>query len=152
MAHGIWIHGYPLDGTPRNPQSKGCVVLTNEELKNLDKTILPKESLIIIHEGNFKKASNEEIATILSSLFEWRNAWKYSKIDKYLNFYSDDFLRYDGTKKRRFSKIKRQIFARKEKKEILFKNINISPYPNLQNRRIFRVSFYEDYRTKHHKI
>ncbi len=73
-------------------------------------------------------------------------------IDTYLSFYADNFKRYDGLKKRNFSKMKKTIFARRQKKEIIFKNINISPYPDESGKRLFKVAFYEIYKSKSYKF
>jgi len=147
-GHGIWIHGSPLDGSDRNPMSKGCIVLDNDTIGLLDKNIKYKKSIILVSEDGMKKIKKSEISTILSELFRWKNAWKNSDIETYLNFYDDNFKRYDGMKKRSFSYMKKTIFARKQKKEIIFKDINISPYPNENGKRLFKITFYEKYKSK----
>ncbi len=151
-GHGIWIHGSPLDGSARNSQSKGCIVLSNERLKKLDSLIEPKKSVLIITEGKLPTTKIDEISKILDSLYRWRYAWKISDIDGYLKFYSPKFIRFDGKRIKSFSRMKRAIFAKKEKKEIIFKNINISPYPNLEGKKLFKISFYEKYKTKRYKF
>ena len=151
-GHGIWIHGSPLDGSARNAQSKGCIVLSNERLKKLDSLIEPKKSILIITEGKLPKTRKEDISVILSSLYRWRYAWKRSDIEGYLKFYSSKFIRFDGKRIKSFSRMKRAIFAKKEKKEIIFKDINISPYPNLEGKKLFKVSFYEKYKTKRYRF
>jgi len=151
-GHGIWIHGSPLDGSDRDPMSKGCIVLDNDTIELLDKNVKYKNSLILVSEDGMPKVDKSEISTILSNLFMWKNAWKSSDIERYLSFYSDDFKRYDGMKKRNFSRMKKTIFSRKQKKEIIFKNINISPYPNESGRRLFKVGFYEIYKSKSYKF
>lgn len=150
-GHGIWIHGYPLDHEKRPPVTKGCMVLKNPQLLDLNKTIDPNDCFVLIHEHNLKSVSKDNIATILSFLYKWRDAWKKNDIDRYLSFYAKDFKRYNGEKLPAFSSEKRKIFARKEKKEIYFKYINILPYPNLQNKPIYKIYFYEMYKTKYYK-
>ena len=151
-GHGIWIHGSPLDGTKRDPMSKGCIVLDNDTIELLDKNLKHKNSVIIVSENGMKKVEKSEISTILAGLFKWKDAWKKSDINRYLSFYDNDFKRYDGLKKKNFSRMKKTIFARKQKKEIVFKNINISPYPNEQGKRLFKVAFYEIYKSKSYKF
>lgn len=56
------------------------------------------------------------------------------------------FLRFDRMGYEKFAQNKRRIFAKNERKEIIFSKINISPYPNNQNQNLFRISFYEDYK------
>jgi len=151
-GHGIWIHGSPLDGSDRNPMSKGCIVLDNDTINLLDKNIKYKNSLILVSEDGVKEVEKSEISTILSELFRWKNAWRKSDIDSYLSFYDEKFKRYDGIKKKNFSRMKKMIFSRKQKKKIVFKNINISPYPNESGRKLFKVAFYEIYKSKHYKF
>jgi len=151
-GHGIWIHGSPLNGSARNPVSKGCIVLNNDNIKFLDKNIKSKKSIIIVGEDSIKKVDKSEISTIIAELFRWKSAWKKSDLNTYLSFYDKSFKRYDGMKKRNFSRMKKTIFNRKQKKDIIFKNINISPYPNEENRRLFKVAFYEIYKSKRYKF
>jgi len=147
-GYGIWIHGSPLDGSARDPMSKGCIVLDNDTIELLDKNLKYKNSVIIVSENGMKSVEKSEISTILSGLFRWKSAWKTSDINTYLSFYRKDFKRHDGLKKRKFSRMKKKIFAKKQKKKIVFKNINISPYPNGNGEKLFKIAFYEIYNTK----
>ena len=151
-GHGIWIHGSPLDGSDRDPMSKGCIVLDNDTIELLDKNLKYKNSVIIVSENGIKKVELSEISTILAELFRWKSAWRESDLRTYLSFYDDNFIRYDGLKKRNFARMKKTIFARKQKKEITFKNINISPYPNQSDKRLFKVAFYEIYKSENYKF
>lgn len=151
-GHGIWIHGSPLDGTPRDAMSKGCIVLDNDTITLLDKNINSKKSITIVSENGMKKVTKSEISLILSNLFKWKESWKNSDVKKYLSFYSDDFKRFDGMKKRNFSIMKKTIFSRKQSKNIKFNNINISPYPNIENKKLFKVAFYEIYKSKRYSF
>ena len=58
-----------------------------------------------------------------------------------------DFRKADGKSYARFSAMKKVVFARKEKKTIIFKNISIVPVPNSKDKRIFKVSFFENYKS-----
>jgi len=151
-GHGIWIHGSPLDGSSRNSMSKGCIVLDNDTIELLDKNIKYKNSIILVSEDGMEKVEKADISTILAELFRWKSAWLESDVGTYLSFYADDFKRYDGMKKRNFSRMKKTIFARKQKKEIIFKNINISPYPNQSGKKLFKIAFYEIYKSKRYKF
>ncbi len=149
-GHGIWIHGYPLDHEKRPPVTKGCMVLKNEQLLDLNRTIDPQNSFVIIYENSLKPVKKETIAKILTFLYQWKDAWKRSDIKKYLSFYDKDFKRYDGKNLKYFSNYKKIVFSRKEKKKIIFKNIFILPYPNLKNEQIYEIFFYEKYKSKHY--
>ena len=151
-GHGIWIHGYPLDHEKRPPVTKGCMVLKNDQLLDLNSTIDPKNSFVIIHEDNLKPVSKDTVANILSFIYKWKNAWQSNDINKYLSFYSKDFKRYNGQNLSSFSSEKRRIFSRNDKKDIIFKYISILPYPNLKNEPIYKLFFYEIYKTKYYNF
>ena len=91
--------------------------------------------------------SRESIAAILSEVYKWQHAWKVNDINAYLNFYSNEFKRADGSGKAAFSNTKKQIFSRKEQKTILFENLSVAPYPMMDDRKVFRVSFYQTYKS-----
>lgn len=151
-GYGIWIHGSPLDGSNRDPMSKGCVVLTNADIKLIDKKISPKKAIAILGEGEIEQVSKDDLSILLSELFVWQEAWRENQIEKYLGFYAADFNRFDGKGKEQFSRFKKSIFSRGEKKKIIFNNINIAPYPNEENKKLFKIAFDEIYETKNHKF
>ncbi len=149
-GHGIWIHGYPMDHESRPDTTKGCLVLKNNQLEDFSKTIVPPKTYIIISEKKLKKVKKRDIAKILSFLYKWRETWAKSNIDKYLSFYSKNFKRFDGEDFNSFANMKKEIFSRKGKKIIIFKNINIIPYPNIKNEKLFRIDFHEIYKAKNY--
>lgn len=150
---GIWIHGFPLNGTREDEiKTKGCVAMENDVLANYDKTIDHKKSLAIIFENEKYKTNAEQIGAIFAELFAWKKAWSENDIDKYLSFYDKDFKRYDGVGLDSFSSSKKSIFAKKEQKRISFSNFSITPYPNSKDKSTFRVVFYEDYSAPNYKF
>ena len=143
-GHGIWIHGMPLNGDREN-FTQGCLAVDNERLKHLDSNINFKKTVLITSKDELKKATKEDIALVLSSIYKWKDAWKYSKINEYLSFYSKDFKRPDGSDFTIFSNQKKQIFAKNEDKTINLFNIDISPYPNSLNKTMYRILMDEEY-------
>lgn len=146
-GHGIWIHGMPLN-EKREEFTKGCIALDNDKLEIIDESIAYDKSILLISDEHLKKTTKEEISTILAAIYKWRDAWKRSDIDEYLNFYSDSFRRHDGMSLENFAKYKERIFNKKEEKKIEFSNINIAPYPNSLNKQMYKVIMDEDYKTK----
>ena len=144
---GIWIHGKPLDGKDREDLSKGCVVMDNDDIKALDSEINDKSTITIIGEHKVHKVTKENVATILSEVYKWRHAWKVNDVNAYLNFYSDEFKRADGSNKKAFTATKKSIFARKESKTILFEDVSVAPYPMMDDRKVFRVSYNQTYKS-----
>ena len=150
---GIWIHGYPLDGQRTDElKTKGCVAMQNDTLMKFDDVVDHKKTLAFIYEDKRPEASAKDIAVIISGLLGWKKTWSESDIGNYLKFYDKNFERYDGMSLEKFKSMKRAIFSKKEKKRISFSNFLITPYPNLKNDRLFRVSFYEDYVSDTHKF
>ncbi|EPF8126066.1 L,D-transpeptidase family protein [Campylobacter coli] len=151
---GIWIHGYPLDGTRLDEfKTRGCIALFNENLEEFAKVVQDKKVFAMTEEKEKVRAKKEDIAALLADLFAWKLAWTNSDINTYLNFYDEkQFKRFDKMKFEQFASMKKSIFSRKEDKKIKFSDINISPYPNVENETMYRISFYEDYYTKNYQF
>lgn len=147
---GIWVHGLPIN-QKRDDFTRGCIAIDNPSIECLDNNIDISKTILIINPSSTKsKISKDTLSTILANLYEWRYAWKYSDIIKYLTFYSDDFKKTDGMNFERFKTNKEFLFQRKEDKIIIFNNINILKYPNTDN--IYQISFDEYYKTKYFKF
>lgn len=143
-GYGIWLHGMPTDGN-RTPSTRGCVVVNNNYLQNLDKKITYQKTVLIIDDKPLPKTSKEDIALILSSMFQWKKAWEKNDLKGYLNFYDDNFKRFDGMGKAAFSAYKGRIFGKNESKKIVFREFEVTPNPTSRNEKIFKVKFYEEY-------
>lgn len=143
-GYGIWIHGMPLNGK-REKFTQGCLAMDNDKLKLLDKNIDYKKTVLLISNDEFQKASKDDIALILASIYKWKDAWKYSNIEEYLSFYSKDFKRKDRSDFRTFETQKRQVFTKKENKIINLYNFDISPYPSSSNKKIYKAVMDEEY-------
>ncbi|EIZ3764772.1 murein L,D-transpeptidase, partial [Campylobacter coli] len=139
---GIWIHGYPLDGTRLDEfKTRGCIALFNENLEEFAKVVQDKKVFAMTEEKEKVRAKKEDIAALLADLFAWKLAWTDSDINTYLNFYDEkQFKRFDKMKFEQFASMKKSIFSRKEDKKIKFSDINISPYPNVENETMYRIS------------
>ena len=148
---GIWIHGLPND-EQRDEFTKGCIALDNQKIKKLDKTINIDNSVLVISEHKFENASKEDISIILSDIYKWKYAWSNSDISSYISFYDDKFTKSDGQGLDSFKKYKSRLFERKEEKQIQFSNINIIPYPNSKNKKLYKVVMDEYYKTNSYKF
>ncbi len=148
-GHGIWIHGLPLD-QKRDSFTKGCIAIDNNDLEAIDNSInLPTTLLLIYETKKLQKDNSSSLIKLLAWLYKWRNAWKYNDIDTYLSFYAKDFKRFDGKNYTSFARYKKRIFAKKEKKSILFNDINVIPYPNHPG--TFQITFFEKYKSDNYK-
>lgn len=150
-GHGIWIHGLP-EKEERDDFTQGCIALDNTKIKKLDNSINIENSVLVISENELQKVSKEDISIIMTAIFQWKDAWKYNDLEKYLSFYAKDFRRSNGQDLEKFSIFKKKIFDRQQKKTILFSDINVIPYPNDQKKKIFKVTMKELYKTKTYKF
>ncbi len=150
-GHGIWIHGMPLD-SDREEYTKGCIALDNPQLEQLDKSINFDKSVLLISQNDIQSVSKDELSLIFSFIFNWKDAWKKSDIDTYLSYYSQDFRKSNGANINDFKKYKKRIFSKKEDKTIKFSNINIMPYPNSINKKMYKIEMDQLYRTKRYKF
>ncbi|EDF5142662.1 L,D-transpeptidase family protein [Campylobacter jejuni] len=151
---GIWIHGYPLDGSRLDEfKTRGCIALFNNNLEKFAQVVQDKKVFVMTEEKEKIRAKKDQIASLLAGLFTWKLAWTNSDTNTYLSFYDEqEFKRFDKMKFEQFASMKKSIFSRKEDKKIKFSDINISPYPNLENETMYRISFYEDYYTKNYQF
>ena len=150
-GHGIWIHGLPLN-QERDDFTQGCIALDNTKIKALDNQITIKNSILVISEEKLETVSKNDISLVLSSVYKWRDAWIESDITNYLSFYDKEFKKSNGQTYTKFANYKKRVFNKKEKKIIEFFNINIIPYPNDKNKKLFKIVMDEKYKTKNYKF
>ncbi|MDR2033619.1 MAG: L,D-transpeptidase family protein [Helicobacteraceae bacterium] len=149
-GHGIWLHGFPLNGSRQNPNTKGCVAIDNEALSSLETQVDHKKIALLINENGVLEARKEDIALVLATIYKWRWTWKNNDLEGYLALYAKDFRRSDGISRLDFDKIKRLIFGKGETKRIEFSDIEVVPYPNSLNELIYKASFWQDYKARTH--
>nr|WP_139885713.1 dihydrodipicolinate synthase family protein [Campylobacter jejuni] len=144
----------PLDGSRLDEfKTRGCIALFNNNLEKFAKVVQDKKVFVMTEEKEKIRAKKDQIASLLADLFTWKLAWTNSDTNAYLSFYDEqEFKRFDKMKFEQFASMKKSIFSRKEDKKIKFSDINISPYPNLENETMYRISFYEDYYTKNYRF
>jgi murein L,D-transpeptidase YafK len=91
-GYGIWIHGTNEVLKPRD--TNGCIVFTNEDIRDLAGYINKKHTPVIItQEIRFveKEQLFRERTQIRSLIEDWTHAWKGGHIDRYMFFYAKDF-------------------------------------------------------------
>ncbi|AJC92910.1 peptidoglycan LD-carboxypeptidase [Campylobacter subantarcticus LMG 24377] len=151
---GIWIHGYPLDGTRLDTyKTRGCIAVQNDLLEDFNKLVADRKSYAMTEEKAKVRTNYDEIAILLANLFAWKDSWQKSDIKKYLSFYDQKIFKHKNKfNYEQFARNKERIFAKNEEKSIKFSDLSISPYPNDRNEKIFRIGFYEDYRSTNFKF
>lgn len=144
-GYGIWIHGMPLNGNRDELNTKGCIAIENDVITKYDKQIKYSDTLLITYENHFIPATKDEIASILAGLFAWKEAWQKGDFQAYISYYNLGFRKSNGVKYEKYKAYKQRIFAKKEIKQINLSKIDISPYPNEEGKKLFRVSFNQEY-------
>ncbi len=144
---GIWLHSTNdparLD---KGLDSRGCLVIANNQLKQVSSYIeLKKTPIIVTHRLSYLstdtwKQTQLEINTLLNT---WVKAWQAENLKDYLALYSPKFRnRHRGN----FSKLaahKKYIFSLQAHPKIKISNITI-----LQTASYTRISFIQDYHSK----
>jgi murein L,D-transpeptidase YafK len=141
---GIWLHGLPIN-QERDDFTKGCIAIDNKSIECLDRNIKIDSTALIIYPDKPKTTSKETLSHILSQLYDWRYAWIYNDLEKYLSYYADDFVRFDGMRIDTFKNYKRRVFNKDEEKIITFTDINVLPYPGSED--IYQITFHEYYKS-----
>jgi len=109
-GYGIWLHAVP-DSIPLTRGSRGCVVVNNESIKELESFVeLGKSPMIIVPEGQYVnpdqvKSRQQEL---LAAFDHWRKIWEAQELDAYLNFYHEQF-EGSGMNKKAWAKHKAKI-------------------------------------------
>ena len=97
---GIWLHSVP-DTVPLTRGSKGCVVLRNDALKNVEQFISLGKTFLIIN-NQIKWLATEDYQkekdVALNWLENWKVLWQTQDLEKYIENYSDDFSVQQYTK------------------------------------------------------
>lgn len=144
-GHGIWLHGTPSDTYSRPPlASNGCVVLSNDDLSLLGKSVQVGTTPVII--TNKMELSDDadkaDQAALSKSIEQWRNDWSNRDTDSYLKHYASDFAT-GNFKLDSWSAQKRLVNAGKTWIKVGLSEISIFPYPNQPN--LVVVNFEQDY-------
>ncbi len=145
-GHGIWLHGTPSDTYSRPPHSSnGCVVLTNQDLTTLGKTLQIGLTPIIISEHvewvspeNWRAQRN----SLASQLDNWRRDWENRDTDAYLRHYAKNF-NAGGQTLAQWAKQKRRVNAAKTWIKVSVSNVSMFLYPGYENLAV--VNFDQDY-------
>jgi murein L,D-transpeptidase YafK len=92
---GIWIHGVTANSERRPPQdTDGCIALPNDELLQLENSLKPTITPVIIAR-DIEWADSTEIdalRTELNAALEaWTSSYRSGDLHRYLSLYAEDF-------------------------------------------------------------
>jgi len=108
---GIWLHGFP-NHMERPLSSEGCVVVKDEDLKELMELIKTGDTpLIIVDTLRYQSLENQRkvFQSLVYFLEDWRRAWESLDTGKYLSYYSRDFMNSEGMSYERFKAHKERV-------------------------------------------
>ncbi|MDA8258180.1 MAG: L,D-transpeptidase family protein [Betaproteobacteria bacterium] len=147
-GHGIWLHGTPPDTFSRPPKaSDGCVVLANQDLDTLSKSLQVGLTPVIISNSIEWLSLDDwqsERSSLLQMIEEWRSDWESRNVDSYARHYSHKF-KADGQGYREWVEHKRKVNAGKS--WIKVGTGNISMFRNPGREEYVVVTFDQDYRS-----
>jgi len=144
-GHGIWLHGTPSDTYSRPPlASNGCVVLSNDDLSHLGKSVQVGTTPVIItnHMDWSDDADQAEHAALLTEIEQWRSDWASLNTDSYLSHYASDFSA-GSFKRDAWAAQKRLVNSGKSWIKVGLSDVSIFPYPSQPN--LVVVNFEQDY-------
>jgi murein L,D-transpeptidase YafK len=147
-GHGIWLHGTPSDTFSRPPKaSDGCVVLANQDLDSLAKSLQVGLTPVIISNSIEWLSLDDwqsERSSLLKNVEEWRQDWESRDIEHYARHYSHKF-NADGQGYKGWIEQKRKVNAAKS--WIKVGTGNISMFRNPGKEEYVVVTFEQDYRS-----
>ncbi|RKZ48600.1 MAG: hypothetical protein DRQ58_04120 [Gammaproteobacteria bacterium] len=131
---GIWLHGTPSEIFSRPPEdSDGCVIISNDDLKNLAPYVDVDQITPVILAKKIKWETKAEWKKRQKSFFsyleQWRKDWESRDVDLYLSHYSKD---YEGLGKNydSWAKHKRRVNKSKSFIKVNLADTSIFVYPD----------------------
>ena len=127
---GIWLHSTD-DNSRINKglDSRGCVVVVDEDLKEISKYINLKNTPMIISENiNFlsRETWDENRRNIQNTLKDWQKAWSTENFNKYISHYSKKLFQDPVRGKfHSFKRYKKSVFANAGQPKIEFSNLSL---------------------------
>lgn len=145
---GIWLHGTPSNTFSRPPKaSEGCVVLTNQDLDSIAKSLQVGLTPVIISSSvewlSFDDWAKER-KELNKSIDSWRTDWESRNTERYLKHYSKRF-KAGNQSFDQFAAQKKQVNTSKE--WIKVKTNNLSVFRNPGKEEVVVVTFDQDYRS-----
>lgn len=147
-GYGIWLHGVPSDTYARAPRaSDGCVVVSNPDLKLIEKFIVPgRTSFIIAQNIDWvdKDTAGRQSQALLTAVERWRSDWQALDTPRYLQHYANTFVS-DTLRVDEWRAQKQAVNAGKTWAKIELGNLTAVQYPGEKNLAI--VTFDQNYQS-----
>lgn len=147
-GHGIWIHGTPSNNYSRTPRaSEGCVVLANDDLRQLGQYIQTGKTPVIIAEQVEWVAYgvlDTRRTDLAAALDQWRTDWESRDTDRLLSHYSASF-RAGSQDLPAFAASKHKVNAAKSWIKVGLGKLSMMLYPERPDFAL--VTFEQDYQS-----
>ena len=145
---GIWLHGVPSDTYARAPRaSDGCVVVSNPDLKLIEKFIAPGLTSFVIAqsiEWVDKDAADKQAQALLTAVERWRGDWQALDTPRYLQHYAPGFVS-DTQRLPEWREQKTAVNAAKTWAKIELGNVSAVQYPGEKS--MVMVTFDQNYQS-----
>lgn len=144
-GHGIWLHGTPSNTYSRPPlASNGCVVLSNDDLNHIGKSIeIGSTPVIITNRMDWSSDADKTAhADLLKAIEQWRSDWSSLNTNAYLKHYASDFFSGNFNLDT-WSTQKRLVNSGKSWIKVNVSNVSIFSYPTQPDMVV--VNFEQDY-------
>ncbi len=127
---GIWLHSTDDNSRiEKGLDSKGCVVVIDQDLKDISQFIdLDNTSMVIVenltylNSQSWKKVRDELVSVVET----WQDAWSTKDFDRYITSYDPERF-FDSSKGnyQSFKAYKKAVFSRQDNPLIKFTNVSI---------------------------
>ncbi len=130
---GIWLHGaHDPDKTTVPNNSRGCVVLNNNDLMRVSKYIFLRRTMICIYDRivyDTVAGVRQRRERFLDQLRQWKESWEGKDVERYIGFYSPSF-RYRSMDLTQFRRYKQQLNSQYEFIRVFLGGIQLFGYGN----------------------
>jgi murein L,D-transpeptidase YafK len=152
---GIWLHGHSAGKSLGDEitNTKGCIVVSNEALKEMSQYLKPNGTAIsVVSKLSFTKAGVQEAHSkeLKDFIESWRQAWESRNVQKYMSYYAPDFISGDGMAYQAFRKHKEKVNKGKKFIHVATDGVMIL-LPQEREGRIAIVRFHQKYQSSNFK-
>ncbi len=145
---GIWLHATNLSRRDLNGfDTRGCVVVSNENILELSSYITLKDTpIIVVDKIRYTPLSEARHydREIMAMLRKWESDWENKRPDSYMSHYSSNFFAR-GMNKNRWRKYKQRLNQWYSRIDVKIKNLKI-----LRHNGIVVASFRQHYQSNKH--
>jgi murein L,D-transpeptidase YafK len=131
---GIWLHGHSEGKKLEEINfTRGCIVISNGDMEKISKFIkLEITPVITLDKIKFNSVSQQEQirGELITFLSDWEKSWEIMDTEKYLSFYSPDFISARGMDYKSFCRHKMRVNSNKKyiKLKIETKSVLMAPH------------------------